>query len=71
MPTGMKPAGRSDGWDSVFDDLPADVVRTAKFTIIALLHDREFVRRCERFTAWCQAGRATDGKRAGRGLRAA
>ena len=69
----MKPkaTGRSDGWDSVFDGLDADVVRTAKFTIIALLHDREFVRRCERFTAWCQAGNVPDGKHAGRGLRAA
>ena len=67
----MSTVTRSDGWDSVFDDLPPDVVRTAKFTIIALLHDREFVRRCDRFRAWCQAGRATDGKHAGRGLRAA
>ena len=66
-----KAEGRSDGWDSVFDDLPADVVRTAKFTILALLRDPGFIETCNRFTRWCQAGRATDGKRAGRGLRAA
>ena len=67
-----KAEGRPDGWDAVFDGLPRDVVRTAQHTLLSLLCDREFLKRCDAFTAWCQAHPEADAKHLGdRGLRAA
>jgi len=69
MSTGM----RRNSWDGVFAGLPDWVVDGARFAMACLPFDPEFVKRCDKFTRWCQSGKApADGiGLSNRGLRAA